>query len=751
MVTYFIDGIEVKAQKSETILQVARRYGIYIPTMCYLTKTKPIASCRLCVVEIEGSSGFVLSCQTPAVNGTKVITNSIELKRHRTNIMKLYNVNHPLECGVCDKSGYCDLQNKTLEFELSSQEFSAKEQKRDIKKYQFLNYDPNLCILCEKCVHTCNEIIGDDAITISYGGYKSAIVPKNSDELDCTNCGECISVCPVGALVSSDFQYKSNAWELNKIPASCSHCSSLCAINYDVKTITQNGKSLKKIFRVTNEYEYNSICGAGRFGFDFENRAGYKEEDLKKVISEFQKADTIKFSSYITNEEALILQNLKKLYGYRLINSEAKRYQEFLNNYSKISGKSLYSASLDDIKESDFIIVVGSMIKSDNPVARYALTVASKQKRAEIIYMHPIDDELLKNVYTKHIKYEVGTEEGVVAMVANSFIGSVDSEAIKKYLSGLDIGYISAESNVGEEEILDLVKRFKRKKKPTIIIGEDIISHKRANNIAKLVALLERYANFKTLIVPPKTNSLGVALICDLDNECGNYTIGYNSDGNFTLSSLGDGDFNIPALNQQEGTFVNINKRVVPTNVAISHNGYSLNDIANLLGLDKKYTIDYTKELPLAKGFKSEEFDNLKNRIDSLVDERGYELSSLTIELEDILEEIEDLPTFNGLVVYNSNPILQFNSFTNKTKQLNAKPILEGSKQFAIGAKIGDGDKVELLIDGRLFKRVFKIDTKLKGMIGINPTFDMSLSDDLVSSTYKYKQVKIQKVVEGNE
>lgn len=258
MVRLYIDGKEVKAQKGETILQVARREGIYIPTMCYLSKVKPIESCRLCVVEVEGVDGFVLSCQTPVVPEIKVTTNSEKLFEHRQNIMKLYDVNHPLECGVCDKSGECDLQNKTLEFGVDAQEFTARDQYRPIQDWKYIQYDPSLCILCEKCVHVCNEVIGDDAIDIYFGGYKSHIIPKNAETLDCTFCGECIAVCPVGALISSDFKYTSNAWELRRIPASCAHCSAACHLYYEVKHDSITNPE-PKIYRVKNEFEFATL------------------------------------------------------------------------------------------------------------------------------------------------------------------------------------------------------------------------------------------------------------------------------------------------------------------------------------------------------------------------------------------------------------------------------------------------------------------------------------------------------------
>ena len=102
IINFTIDGKSVEAQKGETILQVARKNSIYIPTMCYISKTTPCASCRMCVVEAEGLEGFVLSCNTPPTEGVEITTNSNKLEHERTNIMKLYDVNHPLECGVCE-------------------------------------------------------------------------------------------------------------------------------------------------------------------------------------------------------------------------------------------------------------------------------------------------------------------------------------------------------------------------------------------------------------------------------------------------------------------------------------------------------------------------------------------------------------------------------------------------------------------------------------------------------------------------
>jgi len=739
-----INGKDCEGVAGDTILNLARANDIYIPTMCYLTKVAPIASCRMCVVAVEGVEGMILSCQEKAVNGAIITTSTPEIEKQRKNIMKLYDVNHPLECGVCDKSGECDLQNKTMEFEVDKQTFTAKEQHRPVQDWGFISYDPSLCIMCEKCVRVCTEIVGDNVLAISSGGYNSTIINTKLDE-DCSNCGECMSVCPVGALVSTDFKYSSNAWELNKIPASCSHCSSACQLSYEVKadSIFNNEK---KIYRVTNNYEFSSLCGAGRFGFDYANNNVTKDEiAFDNAVEAFKKADTIRFSATITNEEALILQNIKEKYDINLVCDEARGYQKFLNEFNSITGKSLYSGNLENISKSQGIIVLGSRINDDNPMVKYHITMASRRKRARVIYMHPMEDYSMKEIITQFIKYEVGSEEGVTALLARTLINS-DDENIKNYLDDLDIGNLSAESNIGEEELADLSKSLNRKSGFSLVIGSDLYNHPQAKNIAKLLGLIEIHTNFEVLIVPPATNALGVSLICDLSDEVNGYTIGYNTEGDFVLSALGNTDLDIPALNQQEGTFTTVDKRVVPTNVGLEYHGYVLNDIANALGLNNKYTIDYTPHLPIKNGYKSIKFDELPDYFDSIGNEhRGYLLDIVNHEQNLNLDKISTLPTYDGSVIYNCNKGTQFSAFTNKSEYLSNETVLKGSSQFATVAKLKDKDKIKFTLNGVNYERVFKIDTLMKGTIAINPTFDMGLSSTLVSS-YRFSQPKLEKM-----
>ncbi len=740
-----IDGKEIQTSLDRTILQVARENNIYIPTMCYLTKVEPIGACRLCVVEVEGLDGMVLSCQEKVVDGAVIQTNSKALQEERQNIMKLYALNHPLECGVCVKSGECDLQNKTSEFEVNEQSFSLRDIKRKVENWGVISYDSSLCILCEKCVKVCNEIVGKGQLKVEPGGYKAIIVNTKLED-SCIDCGECMAVCPVGALAVNDFKYTTNPWELKKVPSTCTFCSSGCELSYEVKQIgIENSK--EKIYRVTNNYEYSSLCGAGRFGFDYENLVTKKDEDeFLNAIEAFKKAEVIKFSSLITNEEALLLKKIAKRVDAKLVCSDAFGFSKFLRAFKKARGKSLWNSTQKKLSQSDAIVVFGSRIKDDAPVVKNHIAMATKRKKAKVVYMHPIEDFAISNLVTKFIKYEPGSEEAMALMLLQVFANKEEmTQDLQDFVDDIDIGFLSGESSISEEEIDELKEEFWKKKRFTLVVGADVFNHPEVENIAKILAAIERYTDFELLVIPPNGNSLGVSLICDLVEKHEGFSVGYNAPADYVLSALGDGDLGMPALNQQEGTFVTLDKRVVPLNAGLEYKGFILNDIANSLGVGSTHTIDFTKELPVDKGFRSIEFDSLEVKFSVDGDDlRGYELETILCDSQIELSEPDELPSYDGTVIYIVNPASNPNPFTNRAKLTSSEAKLIGTKQFASAAKISDGDVVEFEVCGNYISRVFKIDDTLKGTFALNPTFDMGLKAfDL--PIYRFSKVKIKK------
>jgi NADH-quinone oxidoreductase subunit G len=276
MITLTIDGKSVQAKDGESILNVARANDVFVPAICYLTKCSPTLACRLCLVEADGKQ--VYGCNTKVKDGMNISTDTENIAKERKAIMQVYDVNHPLQCGVCDQSGECELQNYSLYMKVDCQEYSIRDIHRPVQHWGVMNYDPALCIVCERCVTVCEDMVGSNALST---------VKRDSDNIDkvfkdempkdayamwnklnksligydadaCTSCGECISACPVGALVSSDFQYKSNAWELKKIPAANPHSSDCAFMYYEIKHESIDKHATKKIYRVTNEPQNNN-------------------------------------------------------------------------------------------------------------------------------------------------------------------------------------------------------------------------------------------------------------------------------------------------------------------------------------------------------------------------------------------------------------------------------------------------------------------------------------------------------------
>jgi NADH-quinone oxidoreductase subunit G len=825
-ITITIDGRSVQTQEGEYILNAARANGIFIPAICYLTRCSPTLACRICLVEADGKQ--VYACNAKAKEGMEIATTTPNILAERRAIMEVYDVNHPLECGVCDQSGECELQNYTLEVGVDSQTYSIKDTHKPAQDWGLIHYDPALCIMCERCITVCKDMIGDAALsTVARGSEaieaefkesmpkdayamwnklnKSLISPNGGDTLDCTNCGECSAVCPVGALVSSDYQYTSNAWEHRQIPATCAHCSAGCQLSYDIKhTSIENSES--KIYRVKNEWNYVSLCGAGRYGYDFENRDVVKNQSaFDAAITAFKKADTIAFTSTITNEEALILQRLKEKFGYRLVNNEALALKNFLNSYSGVSGKSLYGGDLAQVHASDFVVSIGSALKTDNPNARYALNNALSMNKGAGLYFHPINDPVIadmsKNVTqfnhapmmeeaalylmldlfgdkatmpssvtqylatfhsTKTVTVEETIDEKVTEtvtkMVLNEETGVEEevSEEVTKTIKKK----VSKEVEVDENSLFTLLnapagfadtltKYLAKKETFALMVGPDLYTHPHAENCARLVALIEKYTPFSVTMIPNLSNTLGVAMICALDATRGSYTIGYNTIGDFTLSALGEGDLDMPALNQQEGTLTSIDKRVNPTNAALGYGGYVLNDIASSLGVHAKLTVDYTAQLPENRGFKALEFDALPNYYTNAGEEvRGY-----CLDIQDVgVSGDENVVPFNAdaaiheAVVYLANPVLQFSAFTAASHQLEAKGGLYASRTLMETNGWNEGDRVKVKTARGELSVTIITDGKIEGDIAYLPTFDTAINSEALFDGYRFTGVSIQKV-----
>lgn len=199
-----INNIKVKAEKGMTILDAAKSVGIHIPTLCHMKDMFPTGACRMCVVEVEGMRGLTPSCAYPVVEGMKVETNSQRVRTARKTIVELLIENHPQDCLICVRNKNCELQDLSERYNVREHRYvgEKKEHAIDISSAS-MERDPAKCILCGRCVRTCNEIQKVGAIDFTYRGFKSTVTTpfnKGLNVSDCILCGQCILVCPTAAL-----------------------------------------------------------------------------------------------------------------------------------------------------------------------------------------------------------------------------------------------------------------------------------------------------------------------------------------------------------------------------------------------------------------------------------------------------------------------------------------------------------------------------------------------------------------------
>jgi len=272
-VTLTVDGKKITALAGTLLIEACRARGIEIPAFCYYPGLSLQAACRMCVVRLEKVPKLQTACTTPVAEGMIVTTESPEIAQARKATIELLLGNHPLDCPVCDAGGECELQDMTFKYGAHESKFVEIKQHREEQQWSpVVFFDRPRCILCYRCVRVCGEGMDVWALGIQNRGAGSVIAPNKQDHLECEECGMCIDICPVGALTSGAYRYKTRPWEMSHVGTVCTHCGDGCKTTLGVRRSNDGMDIVRGDNRDKSGINGDFLCIKGRYAFDFANR-----------------------------------------------------------------------------------------------------------------------------------------------------------------------------------------------------------------------------------------------------------------------------------------------------------------------------------------------------------------------------------------------------------------------------------------------------------------------------------------------
>jgi len=427
LVNLTIDGKPMQAAPGTLLIEAARQNGIEIPAFCYYEGYSLQAACRMCLVEVEKAPKMQAACTTPVAEGMVVRTETPQVAGARKATLEFLLTNHPLDCPVCDKGGECELQDMVFRYGAGESRYTEAKLHRDEQQWSpVVFYDAPRCILCFRCVRVCNEGMGVGALGIVNRGAVSEIAPNHGDHLECDECGMCIDICPVGALTSGTYRYKTRPWEMEHVGTICTHCSNGCKTTLGVR----NDSIVRGNNRDRSGINGEFLCIKGRYAFDFSNHPERLQAPLMRVngvlepvswsaalsaaakkLGEVKAAGApigVIGSNRTTNEENFYLQKFARQ-GLGTAHIDHHRTGDVVTLVDALSGSTGALATSGDFYKRKAVLILGADLSAEQPFLAFQVRANVRHHHAHVytVTAQPVREDAIA---TKKVRTAASSE-----------------------------------------------------------------------------------------------------------------------------------------------------------------------------------------------------------------------------------------------------------------------------------------------------------------------------------------------------